>query len=140
MCRYPRNVRFPLPPVASPIGDTSLIHVMKLAAHSTTSPTPTAMRQSFIMTLYKKLTAGLSSPVQNNLFRRFLRWRHHRDSHNCRLHGLVFLCQILPECRSERETERVLIFKNVFQFIFNSAKCILSNNNARKNISFLEFF
>jgi hypothetical protein len=44
--------RFPLPPVAPPIGDTSLTHVMKLAAHSTTSPTPTAMRQSFIMTLY----------------------------------------------------------------------------------------
>jgi hypothetical protein len=45
--------RIPLPPVAPPIGDTSLTHVMKLAAHSTTSPTPTAMGQSFIMTLYK---------------------------------------------------------------------------------------
>jgi hypothetical protein len=45
--------RFPLPPVASPIGDTSLTHVMKFAAHSTTSSTPTAMRQSFIMTLQK---------------------------------------------------------------------------------------
>jgi hypothetical protein len=44
--------RFPLPPVAPPIGDTSLTHVMRLAAHSTTSPTPTAMGQSFIMTLY----------------------------------------------------------------------------------------
>jgi hypothetical protein len=44
--------RFPLPPVAPPIGDTSLTHVMRLAVHSTTSPTPTAMGQSFIMTLY----------------------------------------------------------------------------------------
>jgi hypothetical protein len=35
--------RFPLPPVAPPIGDTSLTHVMRLAAHSTTSPTLTAM-------------------------------------------------------------------------------------------------
>jgi hypothetical protein len=39
MCRQPRN-------------DTSLTHVMRLAAHSTTSPTPNAMGQSFIMTLY----------------------------------------------------------------------------------------
>jgi hypothetical protein len=45
--------RFPLPPVAPSIGDTSLTHVMKLAAHSTTSPKPTAMGHSFIMTLYK---------------------------------------------------------------------------------------
>jgi hypothetical protein len=44
--------RFPLPPVAPPIDDTSLTHVMRLAAHSTTSPTPTAMGQSFIMILY----------------------------------------------------------------------------------------
>jgi hypothetical protein len=44
--------RFPLPPVAPPIGDTSLTHVMRPAAHSTTSPTPTAMGQSFIMILY----------------------------------------------------------------------------------------
>jgi hypothetical protein len=27
--------RFPLPPVTPPIGDTSLTHVMRLAAHST---------------------------------------------------------------------------------------------------------
>jgi hypothetical protein len=40
-------------PAALPIGDASLTHVIKLAAHSTTSPTPTAMRQSFIMTPYK---------------------------------------------------------------------------------------
>jgi hypothetical protein len=45
--------RLPLPPVAPPIGDTNLTHVMRLAAHSTTSPTPTAMGQSFIMTLYQ---------------------------------------------------------------------------------------
>jgi hypothetical protein len=32
-----------LPPVAPPIGDTSLTHVMRLAAHSTKSPMPTAM-------------------------------------------------------------------------------------------------
>jgi hypothetical protein len=41
-----------LPPAALPIGDASLTHVIKLPAHSTTTPTPTAMRQSFIMTLY----------------------------------------------------------------------------------------
>jgi hypothetical protein len=39
--------KFTLPPATLPIGD-----VIKLAAHSTTSPTPTAMRQSFIMTPY----------------------------------------------------------------------------------------
>jgi hypothetical protein len=44
--------RFPLSSVALPIGDTSLTHVMRLAAHSTTSPTPIAMGQSFMMTLY----------------------------------------------------------------------------------------
>jgi hypothetical protein len=44
--------RFPLPSGAPPIGDTSLSHVMRLAAHSTTSLTPTAMVQSFIMALY----------------------------------------------------------------------------------------
>jgi hypothetical protein len=37
--------RFPLPPVVPPIGDTSLTHVMRLAAHLTTIPTPTAMGQ-----------------------------------------------------------------------------------------------
>jgi hypothetical protein len=42
--------KFPLPPGAPPIGDTSLTHVMRFAAHSTTSPTPTAIGQSFIMT------------------------------------------------------------------------------------------
>jgi hypothetical protein len=46
--------RFPPPPVALPIGDTSLTHIIRLAAHSTTSPTATAMVQSFIMTLYYK--------------------------------------------------------------------------------------
>jgi hypothetical protein len=44
--------KFTLPPAALPIGDASLTHVIKLAAHSTTSPTPTALRQSFIMTPY----------------------------------------------------------------------------------------
>jgi hypothetical protein len=43
-----------LPPAALPIGDTSLTHVIKLPAHSSTSSTPTAMIQSFIMTPYKK--------------------------------------------------------------------------------------
>jgi hypothetical protein len=33
--------KFPVPPVAAPI--SSLTHVMVLAAHSTTSPMPTAM-------------------------------------------------------------------------------------------------
>jgi hypothetical protein len=46
--------RFPLPPVAPPIGDTSLTHVMRLATRSTTSPKPTAMGESFLMTLYKQ--------------------------------------------------------------------------------------
>jgi hypothetical protein len=36
---------FPLPAVAPPIGDTSLTHVMRLAALSTTLPTPTTMGQ-----------------------------------------------------------------------------------------------
>jgi hypothetical protein len=53
--------KFTLPPAALPIGDASLTHVIKLAAHSTTSPTPTAMRQSFIMTPY--LSQYLSSNV-----------------------------------------------------------------------------
>jgi hypothetical protein len=44
--------KFTLPPAALPIGDASLTHVIKLPAHSTTSPTPTALRQSFIMTPY----------------------------------------------------------------------------------------
>jgi hypothetical protein len=48
--------RFPLPP---PIGDASFTHVMRLAAHSTTSPTPNAMGRLFIMTLY--LQKGCSS-------------------------------------------------------------------------------
>jgi hypothetical protein len=45
--------RFPPPPVAPPIGDTSLNHLIKLGAHSIISQTPTAMGQSFIMTLSK---------------------------------------------------------------------------------------
>jgi hypothetical protein len=39
--------KFTLPPEPPPIGDTSLTHVMKLAAHSTTPPTPTTMVQYF---------------------------------------------------------------------------------------------
>jgi hypothetical protein len=35
---------FTILPAALPIGDASLTHVIKLTAHSTTSPTPTAMR------------------------------------------------------------------------------------------------
>jgi hypothetical protein len=46
--------RFPLPPAAPPIGDTSLTHVTRLAAHSNTSPTPTAIGQSFIMTCTRR--------------------------------------------------------------------------------------
>jgi hypothetical protein len=46
--------RFPIPPVSPPIGDTSPTDVMRLVAHSTTSPTPTAMGQSFIITRYIK--------------------------------------------------------------------------------------
>jgi hypothetical protein len=37
--------KFTLPPAALPIGAASVPRVIKLAAHSTTSPTPTAMRQ-----------------------------------------------------------------------------------------------
>jgi hypothetical protein len=37
--------KFTLPPAALPIGDASLTHVIKLSAHSTTSPTAAAMRQ-----------------------------------------------------------------------------------------------
>jgi hypothetical protein len=37
--------KFTLPPAAQPTGDASLTHVIKFAAHSTTSPTLTAMRQ-----------------------------------------------------------------------------------------------
>jgi hypothetical protein len=48
--------RFLLPPVALPTGDTSLTHIIRLAADSTTSPTPTAMGHSFTMTLYNTLT------------------------------------------------------------------------------------
>jgi hypothetical protein len=44
--------KFTLPPAALPIDYASLTHVIKLAAHSTTSPMPTGMRQSFIMTPY----------------------------------------------------------------------------------------
>jgi hypothetical protein len=44
--------RFSLTPGAPPMGDISLTHDMRLGAHSTTSPTPTAMGQSFITTLY----------------------------------------------------------------------------------------
>jgi hypothetical protein len=35
--------------------------VIRLAAHSTTPPTPTAMGQSFIITLYKKLLEMLQT-------------------------------------------------------------------------------
>jgi hypothetical protein len=45
--------KFTLPPAALPIGDASLTHVIKLAAHSSASSTPAAMRQLFIMTPYK---------------------------------------------------------------------------------------
>jgi hypothetical protein len=37
--------KFPLPPVSPPIGDTSLTHVMRLTAHSTTYVSPTPMGQ-----------------------------------------------------------------------------------------------
>jgi hypothetical protein len=55
--------RFSLPPVAPPIGDTSLAHVMRFAAHSTTSPTPTAMGQLFIMTLWRKKKSNMEFKV-----------------------------------------------------------------------------
>jgi hypothetical protein len=39
---------------ALPVDDASLTHVIKLTAHSNTSPTPTAMRQSFVITPYQQ--------------------------------------------------------------------------------------
>jgi hypothetical protein len=56
--------KFPLPPVFPPIGDTSLTHVMRFAAHSTTPPTPTA-----IMTLYLHVRSIsiLSNLCQGNI-------------------------------------------------------------------------
>jgi hypothetical protein len=42
--------RFSLPPVVPPIGDSSVTHVIRLAVHSTTSPVPAAIGQSFITT------------------------------------------------------------------------------------------
>jgi hypothetical protein len=42
--------KFTLLPAALPSGDTSLTHIIKLAAHAPKTPTPTTMRQSFIMT------------------------------------------------------------------------------------------
>jgi hypothetical protein len=53
--------RFPLPPGAPPIGILVSLMFMRLAAHSTTSPTPTAMGQSFIMTLYKYETVTMNN-------------------------------------------------------------------------------
>jgi hypothetical protein len=55
--------RFPLSSVSPPIDDTSLTHVMRLAADSTTSPTPTAMGQLFIITLYCILITILSVEI-----------------------------------------------------------------------------
>ncbi|CAH1377278.1 unnamed protein product [Tenebrio molitor] len=67
--------KFTLPPAALPIGDASLTHVIKLAAHSTTSPTPTAMR-SFIMTpfyLFFHLSTYLPlSPLTKIMYRKEL--------------------------------------------------------------------
>jgi hypothetical protein len=54
--------KFTLPSAALPIGDASLTHVIKLEAHSTTSPMPTAMRQSFIMTPYFVLLKIMITP------------------------------------------------------------------------------
>jgi hypothetical protein len=47
MCRQPRNVGQTSRQISTTasIGDTSLTHVMRVAAHSITSPTPTAMGQ-----------------------------------------------------------------------------------------------
>jgi hypothetical protein len=58
--------RFPLSPVAPPIGDTSITHVMRLAAHSTTSPTlaaiyndPVQLRTFFYSTIFNTATSLL---------------------------------------------------------------------------------
>jgi hypothetical protein len=59
--------KFTLPPAALPIGDASLTHVIKLAARSTTSPTPTAMRQSFIIINHSLIIRG-EKPVLHFFF------------------------------------------------------------------------
>jgi hypothetical protein len=64
--------KFSLPPVAPLIGsvidDTNLTHVMRLAAYSSTLPTPTAMGQSFIMTLYYNTLLQQSSVNLSYIF------------------------------------------------------------------------
>jgi hypothetical protein len=55
--------RFPLSPVAPHTGDTSITHVMRLAAHSTTSPMPATiyndpvqLRTFFYSTIFNTAT------------------------------------------------------------------------------------
>jgi hypothetical protein len=62
--------KFTLSPAALPIGDASLTHVIKLAAHSTTSPTPTAMRESFIVVVQtsKENKYSFTSILQTGCF------------------------------------------------------------------------
>jgi hypothetical protein len=70
--------KFTLPSAALPIGDASLTHVIKLAAHSSTSSAPTAMRQSFIMirkyiiNLYMVHYIILSNLISRLFAKRFL--------------------------------------------------------------------
>jgi hypothetical protein len=72
--------KFTLPPAALPIGDASLTHVIKLAAHSTTSPTPTAMRQSYIITPYFVLLKIMITPKMLILRQNyFLRWSEYHN-------------------------------------------------------------
>jgi hypothetical protein len=54
--------KFTLPSAALTIGDASLTHVIKLAAHSTTSPTPTAMR-----IIYNRKKAKQIVPKNDNV-------------------------------------------------------------------------
>jgi hypothetical protein len=72
--------KFTLPPAALPIGDASLTHVIKLGAHSTTSPTPTAMRQSYIITPYFVLLKIMITPKMLILRPNyFLRWSEYHN-------------------------------------------------------------
>jgi hypothetical protein len=83
--------RFPLPPVGPSIGDTSLTRVMRLAAHSTKSPTPTAMGQSFIMTLYKYVRVFFPYTKEKMLNENY--YRNHLDD-KIRLNLYIFNCKL----------------------------------------------
>jgi hypothetical protein len=73
-----------LPPAALPIGDASLTHVIKLAAHSTMSPTPTAMPT--IMTPYK-LMVKLDIYPSDSRFKNPRNYTYTYAVHHCFKHA-----------------------------------------------------